>query len=135
MDLKNLKKATKFLDKIENIDKQIVEIEKIALSILNDKTKIQFDLKVENISKGKELEQPKESSNPFKDLEERMMMAIQIPTWALNHQESKKNKNTFSISDDINDKLALQILGIVLSEKNSERKCLIKELHALGFSV
>lgn len=130
MDLKQLKIASKLLEKLEVIDKEIIEIDKIALSILNNETKINFDLKVENLSKNKDSEETKDSSYPLKELEKRMIMAIQIPTWALSQPETPKNKNTLSISDKIDDKLALQILGVILCEKNKERGALIKKINA-----
>lgn len=130
MDLKQLKTALKLLEKLEDIDKEIIEIDKMALSILNNETKINFDLKVENLSENKDSEQSKDSSSPLNDLEKRMMMAIQIPTWALSQLETPKNKNTLSISNRIDDKLALQILGVILCEKNKERDFLIKKINS-----
>ena len=59
-----------------------------------------------------------------------MIMAIQIPTWALSQPETPKNKNTLSISDKIDDKLALQILGVILCEKNKERDVLIEKINS-----
>ena len=131
MDLKQLKIASKLLEKLEAIDKEIIEIDKMALSILNNETKINFDLKVENLSENKDSEQAKDSSSPLNDLEKRMMMAIQIPTWALSQPEIPKNKNTLSISDKIDDKLALQILGVILCEKNKERHVLIQKINSI----
>ncbi|WGK93750.1 MULTISPECIES: hypothetical protein [Flavobacterium] len=130
MDLKQLKIASKLLEKLEVIDKEIIEIDKIALSILNNETKINFDLKVENLSKNKDSEETKDSSNPLKELEKRMIMAIQIPTWALSQPETLKNQNTLSISNKIDDKLALQILGVILCEKNKERDVLIEKINS-----
>lgn len=130
MDLKQLKKASVLLEKIEVIDKEIIEIDKMALSILNNETKINFDLKVENLPKNKDSEQASDPSNPFKDLEERIIMAIQIPTWKLSKPEIQKNKNILSISDKIEDKLALQILGLFLHEKNKERNLLIEKINS-----
>ena len=130
MDLKQLKIASKLLEKLEVIDKEIIEIDKIALSILNNETKINFNLKVENLSKNKDSEETKDSSNRLlKDLQ-RMTWPVQIPTWALNQPETLKNQNTLSISNKIDDKLALQILGVILCEKNKERHVLIQKINA-----
>ena len=130
MDLKQLKIASKLLEKLEVIDKEIIEIDKITFSILNNETKINFDLKVENLSKNKDSEETKDSSNHLlKDLQ-RIAWPVQIPTWALSHPETPKNKNTLSISDKIDDKLALQILGVILCEKNKERHVLIQKINA-----
>lgn len=130
MDLKQLKIASKLLEKLEVIDKEIIEIDKIALSILNNETKINFNLKVENLSKNKDSEETKDSSNHLlKDLQ-RMTWPVQIPTWALNQPETLKNQNTLSISNKIDDKLALQILGVILCEKNKERDVLIEKINS-----
>ncbi len=125
MELKQLKIASKLLGKIEAIDKEIIEIDKIALLILNNETKINFDLGVENLSENKDSGETKDSLNPFKDLEARMIM---MPWFS--QPEKPKNKNTLSISDKINDKLALQILGVILCEKNKERDFLIKKINS-----
>jgi len=140
MDFKKLKKATNLLEKVEIIDKEIIEIDKMALSILNNETKIEFDLKVENISKNKDDEikvtiDEDGSLSIRKDMEEMMQRSIFRFSFMGSQEESKKEKkNSISISKKINDKIALQILGVILCEKNFERESLIKQLNRLGVS-
>ena len=137
MDFKKLEKATKKLEKLKELDKEIIEIDKMAISILNNETKISFDLNVENITKKQDEESKVTidedgSLSVYKKMHEEMSRYLM---WGIRIGESseKKKENVNTLSKSINDKIALQILGVLLCEKNSERNALIKELNLLGF--
>lgn len=140
MDFKKLKKATQLLQELEIIDKEIIEIDKMALSIATNETKIEFDFKVENISKAKKdnkliildengcldwAKQENENLVPS-------FFKIMFAGASLEKSSSIKNKNTASISKQINHKIALQILGVILCEKNIEKENIVKKLNCLG---
>lgn len=138
MDFKKLEKATKKLEKLKELDKEIIEIDKMAISILNNETKISFDLNVENITKKQDEESKGTidedgSLSVYKKMHEEMSRSLM---WGIRIRESseKKKENVNTLSKSINDKIALQILGVLLCEKNSERNSLIKELNLLGFA-
>lgn len=142
MDFKKLKKATQLLQELEIIDKEIIEIDKMALSIVTNETKIEFDLKVENISKTKKdnalvtIDEDGSLVIPKQETENSVpsFLRIMLTGASLEKSSSIKNKNNISISKQIDDKIALQILGVILSEKNTERENIIKKLNRLGVS-
>ncbi len=51
MEIKKLSKAARLLDQIKALDNEIIELDKIALIVVNDRTEINLNLSVKNLTK------------------------------------------------------------------------------------
>jgi len=141
MNINKLEKATKILEQIKAIDAEIIEIDKLAIIILNNETNIQLALNVENLTKAKEAkEKVTFDEDGSMSISERAMdeyRNLYFPSdrikMMLNGMNPKTSDRNFS--QPLSDKLTLQILGVLLCEKNAIKDSLIKKLVGFGFSI
>jgi len=128
MNYNKIAKLSKKIETIKQLDKEIINIEKIAMLISNG-NKCGFKISVE---KNPEEEEKK----PILDSDGSLIINITEVAATQTHwlfgggstDTPKKDKNKKSFKSPLNDKFGLQILGIVLSEKNSIRNRIIKEI-------
>ena len=142
MNINKLEKATKILEQIKVIDAEIIEIDKLAIIILNNETNIQLALNVENLTKAKEA---KEKVSFDEDGSMSILRSAMdeyrntfLPLNMLKYSGVDYAKPKFrdrNFSQPLSDKLTLQILGVLLCEKNAIKDGLIKKLVGFGFSI
>lgn len=140
MKLPQLKKAQKLFDRVQELDKEIIEIEKSADLIANKKTDIKLSLKVNDIEK---VEQDKnkvhfdeDGSLSCGDPADYMRRAMYgLPMFAF--ADPAKPKKEYTIKQDcvISDNVALQVLGVLLADKMEARKLAIKALNKIGIEI
>ena len=132
MDFKKLDKAKKIFEKIIVLDAEIIEIDKIANSVANEDVQVTLSLSVRNLSK--------DSSNSV-GLDEDGSLVYGSMKWldygslfgfGSSSKKQKENKFTERIEKQVSESVSLNILGVLLAEKNLERDILIKELSKLG---
>lgn len=138
MNIKKLEQATKILEKIKLIDREIIEIDKLAIMILNNETKISLELNVENLIKSEENKDLVSFEEDSSHIDMSRYYKLEIPSSMKRllgsyQSEPKKQGNTFT--QTLSDKLTLQILGTILCEKNNIKDNLIKKLVGFGFSI
>ena len=136
MELKKLTKASKILDRIKELDKEIIELDKLAMVAVNDKMNIELNLTIENLSKKEDQENKVTidsdgslnfggSSEGLEEMYRRMM------GFSLGLQEQMK-KNTTELKNKLTSKDFLLILKVLLDSKNEERNSLFNQLSNLG---
>ena len=142
MKIKQLEKATKVFEKIQKLDKEINELDKLALLIVNNKTDISFELKIENCNDNEatpQVEIDSDGSLSFKvDFDPR----TSIVPWPLRFSRmdfgtisNTPNKNTKSLKNKLTETPTLQILGVLLDEKQRERQSLLMQLKSYGVAI
>jgi hypothetical protein len=141
MNINKLEKATKILEKIKLIDAEIIEIDKLAHIILNNETNIQLAINVENLTKAKEAkEKVSFDEDGSMTIEDKAIDAFRNSFYPadrfkiyMDGVRTKKSDRNFS--QPLSDKLTLQILGVLLCEKNAIKDSLMKKLVGFGFSI
>ena len=128
MKIKNLDKATRIFESIKKLDEEIIKIDKYAMLAATGKTNVSinfeiFEDKKEDILDSDGSLRMGSVSHPYLQSLFRSYCEPVIP------------KKTEGIQQVISDVLTLQILGVILSEKNTERNRLINELQELGFKI
>lgn len=142
MKIKQLEKATKVFEKIQKLDKEINELDKLALLIVNNKTDISFELKIENCNDNEttpQVEIDSDGSLSFKvDFDPR----TSVVPWPLRFTRmdfgaisNTPNKNTKSLKNKLTETPTLQILGVLLGEKQRERQSLLMQLKSYGVAI
>ena len=140
MNIKTLKKAIKINSQIDTLDKEIIEIDKMAMLIANEDAMFSFSL--DGLRPEKE-EEKKESDDHGTDAYSYGMMQDILRRynqpfmmgWADVGKDKKKDKKTFSIKYSISTSVSLQILGVLLLDKQSKRTHLISQISKLGVSL
>lgn len=136
MELKKLTKVSKIFDRIKELDKEIIELDKLAMDAVNDKMNIELNLTIENLSKKEDQENKVTidsdgslnfggSSEGLEGMYRRMM------GFSLGLQEQTK-KNTTELKNKLTSKDFLLILKVLLDSKNEERNSLFNQLSNLG---
>ena len=134
MNLKQIEKATKIVEELKSLDKSIIELDKMAIKIVNDAK----DIKI-NISCTLPEEDKKE--NIFD--EDGSLKIEPTPTsisWGSifvysSTQKVEENKNELSITESLTDISALQLIGVLILDKQNKRKELINQLNKLGANI
>ena len=139
MNLKDLKTATTILRKVESLDQLINEIEKIAISIANNKTKssFSFSIKTTDLSKKEE-----ESNEIHFDADGSLHFSRQKPIalmgiWERMNQLTPpvpEDKNSEQLSFDLSEEESLMLLEIMVKKKMFERELLLEQLSDYGYS-
>lgn len=125
MELKKLEKASKILERVKQLDKEIIAIDKKANLILDNETEITFNLRIENKKiKNKSKKQPEENIRTHVDIFNMFHSFHKIA------EEKIKNEVVIN-SEKIDDKTALAILGVMLNKKNNERLRLINQIETI----
>ena len=142
MNIKKLEKATKIFEQIKVLDAQIIEIDRFAMLVANGEIKSSFELKVEDIGKKKE----DEEKVSF-DADGSLIKGDSIPEYSfrinwgsiipcgLTGSSDKKNKNEHLYKTELSENGTMQILGILLYEKQQQRQALIQKLQSYGVAV
>lgn len=142
MKISQLPKATEILKDIQVLDKEIIEINRFAMLIANGNTKCSFELNVEDLDK-KSKEESKVSfdedgslmhESPLRHFQT-IMRGFTVeydPAYEFRSTSPFKKESTNSLQKEISDTSSLQILGVLLEEKESKRKSLLSELHKMG---
>jgi hypothetical protein len=140
MKLPQLKKAQKLFDRVQELDKEIIEIEKSADLIANKRTEIKLSLKV-NDTEEKEKEKSKVEFDEDGSIIQRMQ-EIQRGLFGYITMNSpgfscEKQKKEYTLKQDhvISDNVALQVLGVILADKMEARKLAIKALNKIGIEI
>jgi len=136
MNAKTLEIATILFTKIQELDKDIIRIEKQAMLIANRDCDIKLSLQI------KDLTPPKSKKEDILDSDGSLLSALEEINRAMMNSyfglgstqpDTKKPGN--EIKEDLNITEALGILSILLRCKQKSRNELITELDKLGFSL
>lgn len=133
MDIKKLEKATIILKAIKNIDAEIIEIEKTAMLVANNDTESHFLLNVIDNEKPQEEENTEQENqgDPFSEFSG----LLSFMAFRSSNKPEKENKNLHSLKCDLSVNATLQILGVLLYEKQTKRNKLINSLKKYGVNI
>jgi hypothetical protein len=136
MKLKELEKATGMLQDIKILDNEIIEIEKMAMLIANNDTESMFTLQVWDKDKEHE-EKNKVSFDEDGSLQSRGSFADYLMSGMLPFVAPKfdKNEHVSTIKYDLSVNASMQILGVLLWEKQNKRQSLIQKLNKYGINI
>ena len=133
MDIKKFEKAQKAYLKIKELDKQIIEIENLAMQIANGENSVSFEFKLTDLN-------PKEEKVKFD--EDGSIYQFGIPEFMAHHRifpvfggAKPENDQTKKYNIDISINASLQILGVLLHEKQINRTALLNQLNEIGVSI
>lgn len=134
MDIKQLEKATRMLSSIKEIDQEIIDIEKIAMILANSDTESSFVLKIiDQEQRDKSLAQEKQEDD---ESPARSFLAQFMTSGLLPHvTRDDKDDFTHTINASLSVNVTMQILGVLLYEKQNKRTKLIKRLESYGINI
>jgi hypothetical protein len=144
MNVKQLQKASRILEKIKMLDEEIIQIDKQALLIANGEVKIELSLKVKDLAKErKEAEKVQFDEDGsliqgggFYEMMRRSMGSGIMPAYQISFGGSDpKNEVKAESFETITERASLQILGVLLGEKQSKRLELISQLEKVGVEI
>jgi hypothetical protein len=131
MNLKQLSKAQKIYEEITRIDKEIINIESLAQKLANDD--IQFNLQIEIEDLINTEVEPEQKLDAYPCGTPRIQFA-----WSLggicNTSEAKPKTEVLK-ETGLNNSLSLQILGVLLYNKQQIRKGLLAQLEKMGVAI
>jgi hypothetical protein len=128
MDFKKLEKAAKIYEQIKQLDADIIEIDKFALTVANNETECCFELRCKDLTKQKEKENKlefdedgsikKETDNLYT----RLMFSWTQPSAIAPPDDDIIIKSQLSVNNVMN------MLGILLNDKQTKRQKLIENI-------
>jgi hypothetical protein len=127
MEPKNLQKATKLLQQIHDLDKQIVTIEKLAMDVLENKN-IQ-DIALLFTSPLKEKKETDIAEN-FADMYSPFSM---LTAWKSYTSPLKEEKDKIKL--DLSENELLCVIELVIRFKKDKRKFLVDKIYSLGVKL
>ena len=148
MNIKQLERSQKIYSELKSLDAEIIEIEKIALLLVDGNAEVKLNLSVKDTTpKPEKIEideegdiKPVQSGGlSFSILGSSMDMFQRIygtPGYSTLGTTSQVTKDTGDMSSyDISESLSLNILAILLNEKLDKRTKLIKSLNRIGVTI
>lgn len=138
MTLPEIEKATKILASVKQLDSEIIAIEKMARTLSENIYDVDFSLSFTPIEINKKVEVLDSDGFLKKDVSDSAdavrYSLVSIYESALNNmKESVANKSKKqSISEKVNESLALKLLAVILRDKQSKRDNLMVELRLIG---
>jgi len=135
MKLKSLKTANKIYEQIQQLDKEIIAIEKLAMGIANNPHELSITLKAVDLSEKAKKESKcefdedgsirRDISNPFGFS---FLLGGSCFTDRPKKDDEKESKHKF----DLDDKVALEVLGVLIMNRNAQRNDLLSKLKRYG---
>lgn len=154
MNLKNLEQATEIYKRIKKLDKEISELNSIAILLGNEETECSFELKVKDLQKEKDDSEKvtidsdgslnfHKGNNDFgesaQEIYQRLMNARILSHNPLISSGSIKNSDDTKyakiLKNDISDITALNLLGVILIAKQDERRNHVLWLESIGVNL
>ena len=138
MSIKQIDRAYKSVKKIKVLDKEIIAIDAFALSLIDGNMKTSFSIKgfkpkeaKVRIDEDGDLIMPKNEIDHSEDSKNSFFAFAQL----MHRREPiKKITPDHRLKFEISDETTLQMLGVLLSEKQNKREKLIQELKQTGFN-
>ena len=138
MTLPEIEKATKILASVKQLDSEIIAIEKMARTLSENIYDVDFSLSFTPIEINKKVEVLDSDGFLKKDLpdsaEAVRYSVVSVFETAMNNMKESIVKSTKkpSISEQVNESLALKLLAVILRDKQSKRDNLMVELRLIG---
>lgn len=131
MNLTKLERATRLYAKIKVLDSEIIEIDRFAMIVANGDIKATLELTIEDpAEKVEAISDPQESAwDRFAREHGIRILELGSATWKPpNHKNQVLNRT-------ISESTTLSILGVLLYEKQTQRKKLLDELDTIGIVI
>ncbi len=152
MKLKELDRAIVFYNQIKSIDNDIIKIEKMIVLALNGTIKSSFDLKIEDLAKPENeskknvLDEDGFIKSEFlnnRDKEEREENPVEyikagfmsFLSQRMEIGDKKENHKIHNINYSISENVTVKLLGILLLDKQEERKVIVGRLQKFGIEL
>ena len=137
MELKNLEKSLKKLDKIKSLDAEIIELDKVAQIACQNDCKSTISLYVSNLSnKDKKQDVPTEDGS-IKSIQDELTQGWSFLLRGVSPLSSKSEKKSsdHELEYKISEGLLLTIVSVLVYDKKQERMKLINEIKDLGITI
>lgn len=144
MNLKKIEKASKIVEQIKRLDAAIIEIDRFALMIANQDSPCIIDLKADDEKKKAEesnkvrFDEDGSLLNPgHEDIMERMrrsMLGFAPGGWLTPSCGTPKDTRVSLVAEMSNTE-TLQVLGILLGNKQAQRGALLHQLQQIGVNI
>lgn len=140
MDFKKLEKAINIYKDIQAIDKEITDLDRFAMMVVNGDTESSIQLKIVDIGK-QEDDSPtvsfgEDGSLVRPRLDWGTLFKLRMTPFSYGSCELKNtSENEHCINYSLSENSMLQILGVLLCGKQEKRKELISQLERLGVSA
>lgn len=143
MDIKQIELVTEVCSKIKKLDSEITAIDDIAMLIANNEVKLSFKLKVDDFTKRKEDDEKisfdadgsivrKKDSDSTHQRFGISAFPSMFAKYMTEESSKVKDENVKILKQELSAISTMNILGIILSEKQNRRSKLINTLNKLG---
>ena len=138
MTLSEIEKATKILETVKKLDKEIINIEKMARTLSENIYDVDFSLSFTPIEINKKVEVLDSEGFLKKGVSDSADAVrysfVSIFESAINNMKGaiENSSNKQSISEKIDESIALKLIAVILRDKQSKRDNLIVELRLIG---
>jgi hypothetical protein len=136
MKLSRFEKAQKVYEQVKQLDKEIIEIEKIAGMVANGRNEIKLSIKLNDLEKQKDSDKVK-----FDDDGSLVMPgqnnnnSFSFLVFSSPPRKEEERKYTTRLDDQLTDEATLQVLGVLIMNKNEKRQALIIALQKIGLEI
>lgn len=134
MKLSKLELATKIFGEIKSLDEQIIQIDKFAMMIANDDVECSFELKVNNLTKkNKDDEKAQfDEDGSLVSKPANTFLSFMYMSPFMERKEATPTSNEHLLKSSLSVTVTMQMLGVMLVEKQAKRDALIKKLERMG---
>lgn len=129
MNYSDVEKAVKIIERIKEIDAAIIRFEKLAMQAANDECEVGLSFSIEDY---KEIEPPVDVTHQYEGYEGLLSNMITNFRWRVVEEKSTK---TTSEKEIVSNTIAMQIFGLIISDKNIKRQKLINQLKQIGVTI
>lgn len=140
MNYKGLQKLSELYQKLKDLDAEIIVLDKLALQMATDKTSVDLQLKVLNVTKQEaevKLTEDDEEHDPSSFLKKYMAQSIFSPfaNGGLIGDSKKEEKHSSKYSAIIDDISGIQIVRLLIMNKQELRSKIVAEIKQVDWGT
>lgn len=133
MNLTQLAQAKEKFEEVLKLDAEIKEIDKLANLIANGVAKVNLTLAIHDTTVKEPVKELMDNEDPFDRISRLLGDIPRIGTWGGTPEPKKDNGQ--QIKSELSDYVGLNILAILLSEKQAKRAKLLNSLSRMGVAI
>lgn len=136
MNLKQLGNSQKMYTDIKALDAEIVEIEKVAMLIADGKAVVKLTMDVTDTSKKPEVKkEDSDYESEVKRYQSFFTGGLLYPLTGSGSPKEEQKKPDNQLKSELSDNLSLNVLAVLLYDKQQKRLALLNKLKRIGVTL
>lgn len=137
MKISKFEKAQKIYERVQKLDGEIIDIERLAHICAEGHNEINLQIKIKNLSKANDKKVLFDCDGSLIDPNRQETPGMFSFSFMLGSADPKKKEDKYTdrLEEIISDEVTLQVLGVLILQKQQERHALMLTLQKMGLEI